>query len=213
MTEQWHIEQVTLDVSRPNETVTQLIYGRQGDVNSIQVEASVQNNGVTLATSWFADKKVYFETRAPGSAIRKEVDSISDDKVVFTLPEAMFAVPGIIDECFLRIETLDGNVVASTSSFKVYCRLGNLNRAAAAYYLKEIQDMAEEVDAVNAKNQSDFLVWYNAVVADVNGLLDSPDYQPLLHALGTIEYINMDPIDAGMFGVTDDEATLNGGYF
>ena len=213
MTEQWHIEQVTLDVSRPNETATQLIYGRQGDVNSIQVEASVQNNSVTLATSWFADKKVYFETRAPGSAIRKEVDSIADDKVVFALPEAMFAVPGIIDECFLRIETLDGNVVASTSSFKVYCRLGNLGSSVAGYYLKEIEDMALEVDAANEKNQADFLTWYASVVGHFNTLLNAPEYETLLNALETISYINLAPIDGGMFGVADTEYALTGGYF
>lgn len=143
---QWHIEDLTLDVDSNTQGSIPVIYGRQGDKDGILCNIELTQQGVPLQASWFNGKRVFYEARGNGVSVRKQADAIEGNVVKVVLPEAVFNQIGLVPENFLRVEdaTTGELIISGTTAFRVYVRQGNLDPDASRYYLEEIENISNE---------------------------------------------------------------------
>lgn len=143
---QWHIEDLTLDVDSNTQGSIPVIYGRQGDKDGILCNIELTQQGVPLQASWFNGKRVFYEARGNGVSVRKQADAIEGNVVKVVLPEAVFNQIGLVPENFLRVEdaTTGELIISGTTAFRVYVRQGNLDPDASRYYLEEIEAISNE---------------------------------------------------------------------
>lgn len=157
---QWHIEELTLDLDSNTQGAIPVIYGRQGDKDGILCNIELTQQGMPTPPSWFIGKRIYFEARGNGISVRKQADEVVNGVVKVVLPEALFNHIGLVKENFLRVEdaTTGATIISGTTSFQVYVRQGNLDPSAAPFYLEEVESVINEIKK-----------WFQSIKGTVDG--------------------------------------------